>query len=88
VWCHVAFRTSPLRNLALQPAFFHDGAFTDLEAAMRYHLDPKRFGLRYDPRAQGLDRDLVGATGPILPLLNRLDGRFADPVQLSDLAAS
>jgi len=25
------FRTSPLRNLALQPAFFHDGAFTRLE---------------------------------------------------------
>ncbi len=34
-----AFRTSPLRNLALQPAFFHNGAFTDLEDALRYHLD-------------------------------------------------
>ena len=33
-----AFRTSPLRNLALQPAFFHNGSFTKLEDAVRYHL--------------------------------------------------
>ncbi|MEP7348217.1 MAG: cytochrome c peroxidase, partial [Gemmatimonadaceae bacterium] len=34
-----AFRTSPLRNVALQPAFMHNGAFVRLEDAMRYHLD-------------------------------------------------
>ena len=33
------FRTSPLRNVALQPAFFHNGAFTRLEDAIRHHLD-------------------------------------------------
>src|SRR4051812_18258245 len=33
------FRTSPLRNLALQPAFFHNGCFTRLEDAVRFHLD-------------------------------------------------
>ena len=27
-----AFRTSPLRNVALQSTFMHDGAFTTLEA--------------------------------------------------------
>src|SRR5215471_11308886 len=33
------FRTSPIRNVALQPAFFHNGAFTRLEDAVRHHLD-------------------------------------------------
>ena len=33
------FRTSPLRNAALQPAFFHNGCFTRLEDAIRHHLD-------------------------------------------------
>ena len=33
------FRTSPLRNVALQPAFFHNGAFTRLEDAIAHHLD-------------------------------------------------
>ena len=39
------FRTSPLRNVALQPAFFHNGAFTRLEDAVRHHLDA--FGWSY-----------------------------------------
>ena len=34
------FRTSPLRNIALAPAFFHNGAFARLEDAIRFHLDP------------------------------------------------
>jgi cytochrome c peroxidase len=33
------FRTAPLRNLALQPAFFHNGAFTRLRDAVEFHLD-------------------------------------------------
>jgi cytochrome c peroxidase len=33
------FRTSPLRNVALQPTFFHNGAFTRLDDAVRHHLD-------------------------------------------------
>ena len=33
------FRSSPLRNVALQPAFFRNGAFTRLEDAIRHHLD-------------------------------------------------
>jgi cytochrome c peroxidase len=30
-------RTSPLRNVAVQPTFMHNGAFTGLEDAMRHH---------------------------------------------------
>src|SRR5205085_708185 len=33
------FRTSPLRNIALQPTFFHNGCFTRLDDAIRHHLD-------------------------------------------------
>jgi cytochrome c peroxidase len=31
------FRTAPLRNLAVAPAFFRDGAFTRLEDAIQHH---------------------------------------------------
>jgi cytochrome c peroxidase len=37
-----AFRTSPLRNAALQPAFMHNGAFVRLEDAIRYHMNASR----------------------------------------------
>ena len=43
-----SFRTSPLRNLAVQPAFFHNGAFTSLSEALRYHLDAIELGPQYD----------------------------------------
>jgi len=33
------FRSSPLRDAALQPTFMHNGAFVRLEDAIRHHLD-------------------------------------------------
>ena len=78
-----AFRTSPLRNVALQPAFMHDGAFTSLEAAVRHHLDVVRSALTYDPARQGLDPDLTGPVGPIEPALSRLDVLVATERDLS-----
>src|SRR5262245_7105918 len=33
------FRTAPLRNLAVAPALFHNGAFGSIEAAIEHHLD-------------------------------------------------
>ena len=78
-----AFRTSPLRNVALQPAFMHDGAFTSLEAAIRHHLDVVASALQYDPVAQGLDADLTGPIAPVVPLLSRLDPLVATPQHLS-----
>jgi len=79
-----AFRTSPLRNLALQPAFFHNGAFTRLEDALGYHLDALGSAASYDPAQAGLDTDLQGPRGPIAPVLARLDPLLATPVTLSD----
>src|SRR5215211_332900 len=68
-----AFRTSPLRNVSLQPTFFHNGAFTRLEDALRFHLDLAAGLATYDPAQAGLDADLQGPTGPGQALLERLD---------------
>ena len=77
------FRTSPLRNVALQAAFFHNGAFTRLEDAIRHHLDVDASVRQYDPLHAGVDRDLCFRTGPMEPVLARLDPRIARPVRLN-----
>ncbi len=79
-----AFRTSPLRNVALQPAFMHDGAFTTLEAAITHHLDVLASAREYDPATAGLDADLTGPMGPLEPILSHLDDYLAQPIELSD----
>lgn len=79
-----AFRTSPLRNLALQPAFFHNGAFARLEDAVRFHLNAIGSAPGYNPAAAGLDTDLQGPQGPSAPVLARIDPALATPVSLSD----
>jgi cytochrome c peroxidase len=78
------FRTSPIRNVALQPTFFHNGAFTRLADAVRHHLDVVASARRYDPAAAGVDPDLAGPMGPIEPVLARVDPILATPVELTD----
>jgi cytochrome c peroxidase len=77
------FRTSPLRNVALQPAFFHNGAFTRLGDAIRHHLDVFSSVRFYNPIAAGLDADLTYRQGPIEPVLARVDPLLATPIELS-----
>ena len=77
------FRTSPLRNVALQPAFFHNGAFTRLEDAIRHHLNVYGSARGYNPVAAGVDRDLTHRLGPIEPVLERVDPRLVTPIELS-----
>jgi cytochrome c peroxidase len=79
-----AFRTSPLRNVALQPTFMHDGAFTSLEAAVQHHLDVVGSALSYDPAAQGVAPDLAGPIAPLEPIMSRLDPLIAEPTALSE----
>lgn len=79
-----AFRTSPLRNLALQPTFFHNGAFTRLEDAVRYHLDAIGSAPFYNPVTAGVDPDLQGPQGPIAPVLARIDPALSTPLVLSN----
>jgi cytochrome c peroxidase len=74
------FRTSPLRNAALQPAFFHNGAFLSLDAAVRHHLNAVESARSYS--AAGLAPDLRGPTGPIEPVLERLDPLISNPPHL------
>jgi cytochrome c peroxidase len=76
-----SFRTSPLRNVVLQAAFMHNGAFVRLEDAIRYHLDPARHAAEYTP--SDLAIDLRGPMGPITPVLARLDPALRTPVQLT-----
>jgi cytochrome c peroxidase len=44
------FRSSPLRNAALQAAFFHNGAMTRIDDAIRHHLDVFDSARNYDPK--------------------------------------
>ncbi len=77
-----AFRTSPLRNVALQPAFMHNGAFTRLEDAIRYHLDAQRGAGTYTTAR--LPGDLQGPLGPMSPVLARLDPLLRAPAPLTE----
>jgi cytochrome c peroxidase len=78
-----AFRTSPLRNAGVQPAFFHNGAFTQIEDAIRHHLDVMASVATYDPEMAGLDQDLTLRRGPMSPVLARLDPLLATPIALT-----
>jgi len=79
-----AFRTSPLRNVALQAAFFHNGAFTRLEDAIRHHLNVSASARAYDPARAGIAADLRGPTGPVEPMLAKVDPLLSAPTNLSD----
>ena len=78
------FRTSPIRNVALQPTFFHNGAFTRLEDAVRHHLNVFTSARNYNPAAAGVAADLMAPMGPIETVLARLDPRLATPINLTD----
>ena len=79
------FRTSPLRNVALQPTFMHNGAYTNLEDAISHHLDVATALRRYSPADQGLAADLADPIGPWEPVLAQLDPRLAEPMRLTDV---
>jgi cytochrome c peroxidase len=76
-----AFRTSPLRNVGRQPTFFHNGAFTKLEDAMRFHLNAIQEARIYTPAQARVGTDLL--LGPIEPVLARIDPLLATPVGLT-----
>lgn len=77
------FRTSPLRNVSLQPTFFHNGAFTRLEDAIRFHLNVRVEAQNYSAAQAGVDPDLQLVLGPIEPVLARLDPLMQTPIVLT-----
>jgi cytochrome c peroxidase len=80
------FRTSPLRNVALQPTYFHNGAFTRLSDALRFHVDTLRLAKSYDPATAGVAQDLkkgIGADDPTDRVLTTLSPALRKPLALS-----
>jgi cytochrome c peroxidase len=78
------FRTTPLRNVGLQPTFFHNGAFTELEDAIRFHINTPAVARKYNAKEAGVDKDLTHRQGPMEPVLQQLDSRLSQPVRLTD----
>jgi cytochrome c peroxidase len=76
-------RSSPLRNVALQAAFFHNGAFVRLEDAIYHHLHVFESSRNYDPIRAGVDKDLTIRLGAIEPVLACIDSLLVDPPQLT-----
>jgi len=77
------FRTAPLRNLAVSPGFFHNGAFTTLEDAIRFHLNVAKEARKYDAVQAGVPGDLTQKLGPPVPQ-NLLDPLIRRLIKLSD----
>jgi cytochrome c peroxidase len=78
-----SFRSAPLRNLKVAPAFFHNGAFGSLENAIAHHLDVEASLREYDPRANGVPVDL--SEGPFDGILaSGIDPLLREPIRLSD----
>jgi cytochrome c peroxidase len=85
------FRTAPLRNLAVAPGYFHNGAFTDLADAIHFHLNVIAGSRTYDALRAGVPTDLAQRVGPPVPV-KLLDPAVRgatplDPQQLDDLVA-
>jgi cytochrome c peroxidase len=78
------FRTSPLRNVGLQPTFSHNGAWTRLEDVIRHHLDVFTSARNYNPTVAGVAPDLRGPLGPIEPVLALVDPLIANPAHLTN----
>jgi cytochrome c peroxidase len=77
------FRTAPLRNLAVAPGFFHNGAFIRLEDAIQHHLNVYQSAHGYNPVKAGVPADLAQRVGPIEPVLKRLDPLLRHPTELT-----
>ena len=76
------FRTAPLRNLKVAPAYFHNGAFGTLEAAIAHHLDVEASLRNYDPVVNHVPSDLF--PGPFEGILAvGIDPRLQTPIRLT-----
>ncbi len=81
-----AFRTPPLRNVAITGPWMHDGAFTTLRATVVHHLDPARSLRNYDVSQLSplLQETFQSDEATIEAILANLDPLVATPQTLSD----
>jgi cytochrome c peroxidase len=77
------FKTSDDAKI-VAPTFMHDGVFTNLDEVIRSHLSVLEAARNYTPAGQNLAADLSGPTGPIDPILNRIDPILANPIPLTN----
>lgn len=78
------FRTAPLRNLAVQPFFFHNGSFSTIESAVKHHLDVFTSARNFKNNTANLPADLTAPLAPIEPVLAKVDPLLSKPIQLTD----
>jgi cytochrome c peroxidase len=79
------FRSSPLRNAALQPAFFHNGAFTRLRDAITHHLNVADSASSYNPVLAGVDKDLTYRVANPSAMLKTIDPLLSHPLVLTSV---
>lgn len=77
------FRTTPLRNVAYQPTFMHNGAYVCLDEAIRHHLDVERMLAEYD--TERLETSVRGTLGPMGRVLERLHPISKNPPTISEV---
>lgn len=80
------FRTPPLRNVALTAPYFHNGAFTTLEAAVRHYINVGRSLQQYDAnQLPAALRPLVhDGAGVWNQLLATIDANVTDTLTLTN----
>jgi cytochrome c peroxidase len=76
------FRTAPLRNLAVSPGFFHNGAFVTLADAIRFHTNVVGESRSYNPVKAGVPADLTHRLGPPVPV-DLIDPLVRHPVHVT-----
>ncbi len=80
-----AFRTPPLRNVTLTFPYMHNGAYSDLEAVIRHHLNPAAALQDYDPAnlRTELQKTCQVDETTIQSILETLDPVAQAPIELS-----
>jgi cytochrome c peroxidase len=81
-----AFRTPPLRNVTVTGPYFHNGAYSTLEAAVRHHLNPAAALENYNPAQLGpeLAESARNDAETRAALLSGIDPLLAAPIVLSE----
>ncbi|MEP7327211.1 MAG: cytochrome c peroxidase [Gemmatimonadota bacterium] len=81
-----AFRTPPLRNVAITGPWMHDGAYTTLVAAVAHYRNPTAAFVSYD-RTQlepALQSEVVRDPTLAVAILSGIDPVVREPISLSD----
>ncbi len=81
-----AFRTPPLRNVAVTGPWMHDGSYTTLEATVRHHLDPETAVKAYDHTQlpEVFSQSIVTDPEVLRAMLDSMDPLVETPRALSD----